>query len=153
MVILIFSLKIHITLVEKRIFWSHFICKGQKNSEKIVYFLMIRRLDNLQLIFSDQYKKTIILSIEVRNFKKYKSWDPQSPALSHWLYRSFYASKMRARYWNHFWAKKKVWHPWQLKKLKSWGPFWSYHLNSTANSAHLSQKQAKWPKLAVLFGW
>jgi hypothetical protein len=21
--------------------------------------------------------------------------------------------------------------PWQLKQSKSWGPFWSYHLNST----------------------
>ena len=27
----------------------------------------------------------------------------------------------------------------QLKKLKSWGPFWSYQLNSTANSAHLAR--------------
>ena len=70
MVILIFSLKIHITLVKKRIFWSHFICKGQKNSEKIVLFLMIRRSDNFQLIFSDQYKKTIILSIEIDAFTK-----------------------------------------------------------------------------------
>ena len=25
------------------------------------------------------------------------------------------------------------------KKSKSWGPFWSYQLNSTANSAHLAQ--------------
>ena len=30
------------------------------------------------------------------------------------------------------------WHLWQLKKIKSWGPFWSYQLNSTANSAHLA---------------
>jgi hypothetical protein len=29
-------------------------------------------------------------------------------------------------------------HPWQLKKSKSWGPFWSCQLNSTANSAHLA---------------
>ena len=27
----------------------------------------------------------------------------------------------------------------QLKKSKSWGPFWSYQLNSTANPAHLPQ--------------
>ena len=33
----------------------------------------------------------------------------------------------------------KVWHPWQLKKSKSWGPFWSYQLNSTANQANLAQ--------------
>ena len=38
-------------------------------------------------------------------------------------------------------------HPWQLKKSKSWEPFWSYQLNSTANPANLPQnwaKVAKW---------
>ena len=49
--------------------------------------------------------------------------------------------------------KVKVWHPWQLKKSKFWGPFWSYQLNSTANSAYLLQKWAKWAELAVLFVW
>ena len=44
-------------------------------------------------------------------------------------------------------------HPWPLKKSKSWGPFWSYQLNSTANSAYLLQKWAKWAELAVLFVW
>ena len=42
------------------------------------------------------------------------------------------------------------------KKSKSWGPFWSYQLNSTANPAHLPQnwaKLAKLAKLAVLFSW
>ena len=29
--------------------------------------------------------------------------------------------------------------PWPLKKSKSWGPFWSYQLNSIANSAHFAQ--------------
>ena len=29
--------------------------------------------------------------------------------------------------------------PGQLKNLKSWGPFWSYQLNSTANLANLDQ--------------
>jgi hypothetical protein len=47
----------------------------------------------------------------------------------------------------------KVWHPWQLKKSKSWGPFWSYQLNSTANSAHFARFLGKWAKLAVLFSW
>jgi hypothetical protein len=42
------------------------------------------------------------------------------------------------------------WHPWQWKKSKSWRPFWSYQLDSTANSAHLPKK---WAKLAVLFSW
>ena len=44
----------------------------------------------------------------------------------------------------------KVWHPWQLKISKSWGPFWSYQLNSTANLAHLPRNRAKWAELAVL---
>ena len=35
--------------------------------------------------------------------------------------------------------KMKVWHQWQLKKSKSWGPFWSYQLDSTANSAHFAR--------------
>ena len=42
----------------------------------------------------------------------------------------------------------KVWHSWQLKK--SWGPFWSYQLNSTANSAHFARFLGKWAKLSVL---
>jgi hypothetical protein len=46
-----------------------------------------------------------------------------------------------------------IWHPGQLKKLKSWGPFWSYQLNSTANLAHLPRNRAKWAELAVLFSW
>ena len=45
----------------------------------------------------------------------------------------------------------KVWHQWQLKKSKSWGPFWSYQLNSTANPAHLPQNWAKLAKSVVLF--
>ena len=49
--------------------------------------------------------------------------------------------------------KMKVWHPWQLKKSKSWGPFSSYQLNSTANSAHLPRNWAKWADLAALFSW
>ena len=35
-------------------------------------------------------------------------------------------------------------HPYQLKKLKSWEPFWSYLLNSTANPAHLPQNWPNW---------
>jgi hypothetical protein len=42
---------------------------------------------------------------------------------------------------------------WQLKKSKSWGPFWSCQLNSTANSAHSARFLGKWAKLAVLFSW
>ena len=44
-------------------------------------------------------------------------------------------------------------HPLQLKKSKSWEPFGSYQLNSTANPAHLPQPWAKFAKSAVLFSW
>ena len=38
-------------------------------------------------------------------------------------------------------------HPLQLKKSKSWEPFGSYQLNSTANPAHLPQKRA--PRILI----
>ena len=44
-------------------------------------------------------------------------------------------------------------HPWQLKKSKSWGPFWSCQLNSTANSAHLAHFCGEQAELAVLSSW
>ena len=44
-------------------------------------------------------------------------------------------------------------HPLQLKKSKSWEPFWSYQLNSTANPAHIPQNWAKLAKSAALFSW
>ena len=40
-------------------------------------------------------------------------------------------------------------HPRKLKESKSWGPFWSYQLDSSANPAHFLQKLAKWAELAV----
>ena len=42
------------------------------------------------------------------------------------------------------WISHKInfWIPGQLKKWKSWEPFWSYQLNNTANPAHLPQKCA-----------
>ena len=46
--------------------------------------------------------------------------------------------------------KINIWHPGQLKKSKSWEPFWSYQLNSTANPAHSPHN---WAKLTVLFSW
>jgi hypothetical protein len=36
------------------------------------------------------------------------------------------------------------WNPWQLKKSKSWGPFWSYQLDSTANSALYLKNWPNW---------
>ena len=50
-------------------------------------------------------------------------------------------------------AKMKVSHPQQLKKSKSWGPFWSYQLNSSANSAHLVHVRGKQAGLEVLSSW
>ena len=51
-------------------------------------------------------------------------------------------------------------HSWQLKKSKSWMPFWSFQVNSwscqvnsTANPAHLPQNWATLAKSAVLFSW
>ena len=54
------------------------------------------------------------------------------------------------------WAQKEQFKinipdPGQLKKLKSWEPFWSYQINSTANRANLPQNWAKLAKSAVLF--
>ena len=47
----------------------------------------------------------------------------------------------------------KVWHTWQLKKLRSCWPFWNYQLNCNANSALLAYFWGKWAELAVLFCW
>ena len=38
-------------------------------------------------------------------------------------------------------------------KSKSWGPFLSYHINSTANSAHLAYVLGNRAGLAQLFSW
>ena len=118
MAILIFSLKIHVTLVKK---FFGVIIKVKKDSEKNVFFLMIRRLDNFQLNFSDQYKKTIILSIELPSQKNSKirsslSWKvPKTTNLDryelgmfeHILYNSYISL-----YWNQndFGKIKYCWH-------------------------------------------
>ena len=63
---------------------------------------------------------------------------------------------MRAHSSQWFSHKMNDRHPLQLKTSKSWEPFWSYQLNSTANPAHLPQnwaKLAKLAKLAVLLSW
>ena len=41
-------------------------------------------------------------------------------------------------------------HSGQLKKSKSWWPFWSYQLMSTANLAHIPRNRVKWAELLVL---
>ena len=42
-------------------------------------------------------------------------------------------------------------HLWQSKKLKSWRPFWSYQLNSTANSVHLPHKLGQTGWIGIWF--
>ena len=55
--------------------------------------------------------------------------------------------------WQWISHKINIRHPWQLKKSKSWEPFWSYQLNSTADLANLAHFWGKWAGLAVLFSW
>ena len=82
---------------------------------------------------------------------------PRSPShpnyKARWLQMNYYAWKMRAPKSQFFLPQMNNRHPLQLKKSKSWGPFLSFQLNSTANPAHLPQKWAKWAWLAVLFSW
>ena len=71
----------------------------------------------------------------------------------HYLRMNYYIQKigeLRSQ-WNS--AQMNNRHPWQLKKIYILGAFWSYQLNSTANSAHLPPKLAKWAEFAVLFSW
>ena len=68
-----------------------------------------------------------------------------------WLWLNYCIPKMWGHRWRWISHKMNIRYPGQLKKWKSWGPFWSYQLNSTANPAHLPQEWAKWTKLAVLF--
>ena len=62
-----------------------------------------------------------------------------------WLRLNYYTPKMRGHRQQKISNKMDIRHPGQLKESKSWGPFWSYQLNSTANPAHLPQN---WAKLA-----
>ena len=39
------------------------------------------------------------------------------------------------------------------EKIEILGPFWSYQLNNTANTAYIQQKWTKWAELAVVFSW
>ena len=55
-----------------------------------------------------------------------------------------------SKFFSHF---MNNWHPWQMKKSKSLGPFGSYQLNSIANLAHLAHFLGKWARLAVLLSW
>ena len=70
---------------------------------------------------------------------------------THWLRLKLYTQKCESTNNNRFHIK---WiNPWQLKKSKSWEPFWSYQLISTADLANLAIFWGKWAGLAVLFSW
>ena len=66
---------------------------------------------------------------------------------------NYYAWKMWASRSQCFSPQMNNRHPWQLKISKSWGPFWSYQLYSTANVAYLAHFLGKWERLAILFSW
>ena len=66
---------------------------------------------------------------------------------------SYYVNFLGGLASNEFHIKLKVCYPRQLKKSKSWGPFWSYQLNSSVYSAHFAGFLGNWAKLAVLFCW
>ena len=62
-----------------------------------------------------------------------------------WLRLNYYTHKIGGHRYHWISHKMNIRHPGQLKKWKSWGPFWSYQLNITANPAHLPQNWANWP--------
>ena len=68
----------------------------------------------------------------------------------HWLGMNYYVNFLGGIGSNGFHIK---WISGTIEKIKSWGPFRSYQLNSTANLAHLPRNWAKWAELAVLFSW
>ena len=75
----------------------------------------------------------------------------QTLILCLFFFMNYYAWKMRAPRYQCSSHQMNIQQPWQLKKSKSWGLFWSYQLDSSANPAHLPQKWTKWAELAVLF--
>ena len=93
-----------------------------------------------------QDQRYILTSILCSRFKQ----TGQAPNKLLWLKLNYYTLKM----WGHRlqWISHKmnIWHPEQLKKFKSQGPFWSYQLNSTANPAYLPHN---WTKLAKSAGF
>jgi hypothetical protein len=64
-----------------------------------------------------------------------------------------YSNNVRAKAVAMISHKINILQPWQSKKSKSWEPFRSYQLNSTANLASLAQFLGKLARLAVLFSW
>ena len=72
---------------------------------------------------------------------------------THYFRMNYYVQKIGGLRSHSNLAQMKNRHPCQLKKLKSWGPFWSYQLNTTANLTHLPRKLAKWAEFAVQFNW
>ena len=100
----------------------------------------LRSSDKLTARYFSVGKKINSLLLSIENLR-----------LPRYLGMNYYAWKMRAPRSHCFSSHMSNRHLWQLKKSKSWGPFWSYQLNSTANPAHLPQKlgQMGWIGSAV----
>ena len=104
--------------------WNVLDCLLMKKSETCIHF------------FTPHHRCEVILHTDI---------------ISHCLGMSYYVNFLEGLDSNEFHIK------WRfgtiLKKWKSWGPFRSYQLNSTANSAHFAWFLGKWAKLAVVFCW
>ena len=88
-----------------------------------------------------------------KGFDKPRPVDQSAIDITHHLSINHYVPKMGSLAHNGNKAKMNYWYPWQLKKSKSWGPFWNHKLNSAANSAQLAHFHGKWAGLAQLSSW
>ena len=63
---------------------------------------------------------------------------------TNWLRLNYHTQRMRGHRQQWISHKMNNRHPWQLKKSKSWGPFLSYQLSSTANLANFEVNGLDW---------
>ena len=124
----------------------HLVAENQHLNYQLLHLLSSKRTSFEYALFDLTCKKTFLHCCTAPPLEWPRLWriTDLSLVVTHWLYRNFYARKMRAQYWNHFWYQMSNRHLWQLK-------FWSYQLNSTANPAHLPHKvgQMGWIGSAV----
>ena len=115
--------------------------------KKYFYYASLARAIYVHLKYKSRYQQPFVCSKS--------QWDKKSTICTHItpLRNKLLCQLFRALRQQRISAKIKVWHQWQLKKSKSWGSFWSYQLDSSANPARLPQKWPKWAELAVLFSW